>query len=427
MVYLLEESLFKKSTDSSFVQRQRFNLSNYHVPSSSSISVTKYFDNEFQQYYSAIVINLSSTDESNSTHQLKAYLIFYESDILRLIINDEHEQKRYKCHDILDPSFKTMKSYDLSSIQSVLDLQHSDSVLFDLPIPAMKCHIQFQPFALDVINAQTNNVVMSINKRSSLKYDRFEPIDKEVFNGFVDSMKRGCESIGIDIEFPTAQHLHGIPERTIQFSLPNTIDKNSNVLSEPYRMYNIDMPFFDIDKPIGLYGSIPFMYARPQDSSDNVAMFWHNTSETYVDIIEQPEGNSKSTHWYSETGIVDIFFMLSPSLNGIYQKYLLLTGAPVDQPRSAISYNQCRYSYMSQKDVLEVNKGFEEHKIPMDIIWLDIDHTNGKRYFTWNYETFPNPTQMINELVSKGRKVVTIVGKHWSSPHCTYFTLLPIS
>jgi len=29
-----------------------------------------------------------------------------------------------------------------------------------------------------------------------------------------------------------------------------------------------------------------------------------------------------------------------------------------------------------------VNAGFEDHDIPVDVIWLDIEHTNGKRSVT---------------------------------------------
>ena len=27
-----------------------------------------------------------------------------------------------------------------------------------------------------------------------------------------------------------------------------------------------------------------------------------------------------------------------------------------------------------------VDAGFDEHDIPMDVIWLDIEHTDGKKY-----------------------------------------------
>ena len=31
-----------------------------------------------------------------------------------------------------------------------------------------------------------------------------------------------------------------------------------------------------------------------------------------------------------------------------------------------------------------------------DVLWLDIEHTDGKKYFTWNKALFPNPAEMIN-------------------------------
>jgi alpha-glucosidase (family GH31 glycosyl hydrolase) len=36
-----------------------------------------------------------------------------------------------------------------------------------------------------------------------------------------------------------------------------------------------------------------------------------------------------------------------------------------------------------------VNAKFDEHDIPMDVMWLDIEHTDGKKYFTWDARKFP--------------------------------------
>ena len=32
------------------------------------------------------------------------------------------------------------------------------------------------------------------------------------------------------------------------------------------------------------------------------------------------------------------------------------------------------------KPLCSVDAGFDEHDIPMDVIWLDIEHTDGKKY-----------------------------------------------
>lgn len=81
-------------------------------------------------------------------------------------------------------------------------------------------------------------------------------------------------------------------------------------------------------------------------------------------------------------------------------------------PLFSLAYHQCRWNYNDQDDVKNVNGGFEEHQIPMDVMWLDIEHTNDKRYFTWDSNKFPNSEQMIQELSSFGRKLVTIVDPH---------------
>ena len=66
----------------------------------------------------------------------------------------------------------------------------------------------------------------------------------------------------------------------------------------------------------------------------------------------------------------------------------------------------------SLADVRAVDAKFEEHNFPYDVIWLDIEHTNGKRYFTWDSNLFPDSIRMINDIAAKGRKVVTIVDPH---------------
>ncbi len=42
-------------------------------------------------------------------------------------------------------------------------------------------------------------------------------------------------------------------------------------------------------------------------------------------------------------------------------------------------YHQCRWNYNDEADTLAVDAGFDDHDIPYDVIWLDIEHTDGKR------------------------------------------------
>lgn len=91
--------------------------------------------------------------------------------------------------------------------------------------------------------------------------------------------------------------------------------------------------------------------------------------------------------------------------------YLMLGVAPLPQMFS-LGYHQSRYSYMSQKEVLEVCNKFDEKKLPLDVIWMDIDYSDKKKYFTWDPKTFPNPNLMLNTLNKQGRKAVAVIDPH---------------
>lgn len=45
-------------------------------------------------------------------------------------------------------------------------------------------------------------------------------------------------------------------------------------------------------------------------------------------------------------------------------------------------------------------------------MWLDIEHTDSKKYFTWDDKKFSDPLEMIQNLTVVGRKLVTIVDPH---------------
>ncbi|CAN8075317.1 unnamed protein product [Agarophyton chilense] len=231
---------------------------------------------------------------------------------------------------------------------------------------------------------------------------------EETFQRFTDSKIRGPESIGVDVSFPFANHLYGIPERTVSFSLADTIGENNSVISEPYRLYNLDIFEFELVRPLGLYGSIPFLFAR--NGKESAGFLWLNTAETYVDIKTLDRG--RHSHWFSETGMIDTYFLPGPTASNVFKQYLWLTGVPAMPQRFALGYHQCRWNYRDEEDSKAVDAKFDELNLPYDVLWLDIEHTNGKRYFTWDYERFPDPAGLMNHIAARGRKMVTIIDPH---------------
>ena len=153
---------------------------------------------------------------------------------------------------------------------------------------------------------------------------------------------------------------------------------------------------------MSLYGSIPVMYA--QNTKSTVGVFNVVGSETWIDV-GHPSAQSTHTHWISESGILDIFLLPGPTPADIFAQYTRLTGTPVLPAEWALGYHQCRWNYVSSDDVRSVQKRFDEVDMPVDVFWLDIEYSEGHKYFMWDKKTFPDPVEMFKDVEAVGRKV----------------------
>jgi len=195
----------------------------------------------------------------------------------------------------------------------------------------------------------------------------------------------------------------------------------SGNFDQPYRLYNSDVFEYELNSPMTLYGSIPFMHAHRKDST--VGVFWLNAAETWVDVVKSKTSSNPlslgvggktdtRTHWFSESGLLDVFVFLGPSSRDVMQAYSDLTGPSQLPQQFAIAYHQCRWNYVTDEDVKDVDRKFDKYSIPYDVIWLDIEYTDGKKYFTWDAHTFADPIGMQKQLDSHGRKLVAIIDPH---------------
>jgi len=79
-----------------------------------------------------------------------------------------------------------------------------------------------------------------------------------------------------------------------------------------------------------------------------------------------------------------------------------LTGHIPMPPRWALGYQQCRYSYDPDTKVREIADNFRSHKLPCDVIWMDIDYMDAYRIFTFRKDEFPDPRGLNNYLHQQG-------------------------
>uniref|UniRef100_A0A667Y995 Glucosidase alpha, neutral C n=1 Tax=Myripristis murdjan TaxID=586833 RepID=A0A667Y995_9TELE len=357
------------------------------------------------------------------------------SGTVRILIDELQPFKaRYRVPDVItgEPQCEQLR----------VERQTKDSVTLTWSSGRHRVCVWHLPFRLEILSG--DEVVVTFNSKGKLWFEALQdpsraasngskPQDddaglwKETFQQFVDIKANGPTSIGADLRLHGFSHVYGLPEHADSLQLRDTSE------GAPYRLYNLDVFAYALYSRLGLYGSVPLLVAHKPDRT--VGVFWLNASETFVNVhysssdpqvnfaveslscLLAPFRTPKHTlhtdvHWLSESGVIDCMILLGPDPQQLFTQYAQLTGYQALPPLFSLGYHQCRWNYNDEADVRAVDAGFDRHNIPYDVIWLDIEHTDGKRYFTWDPALFPDPVGLQRHLEQKKRKLVVISDPH---------------
>ncbi|ODA82453.1 hypothetical protein RJ55_00960 [Drechmeria coniospora] len=456
----VKEHDFKKCDQSGFCKRNRAYADNAASQSSTWNSPYRILpgSSSFKdgQLHATI---LKTIDDKGKTARLPMIVSFLKSGAVRVTVDEERRQK--KDIELRHNSPARKERYNEAEnlvIVGGLDLDKEARIVFqdeaqmNIEYGAkLEAVVKMSPFEVEFRRDGVTHI--KFNDRGLLNMEHWRPkVDKpevpegqesqggeakqdegegdkgdeestwwdETFGGNTDTKPRGPESVALDISFVEYEHVYGIPEHAGPLSLKQTRGGEGNY-DEPYRLYNADVFEYILDSPMTLYGSIPFMQAHRKGSS--VGVFWLNAAETWVDIIK---GRSPSnphnlgpgakanthTHWISESGLLDVFVFLGPTPHDLTRQYGELTGYSAMPQEFAIGYHQCRWNYKSDDDVRDVDRKMDKFKIPYDVIWLDIEYTDDRKYFTFEQHSFPDPMGTGKQLDGHGRKLVLIIDPH---------------
>jgi alpha 1,3-glucosidase len=310
----------------------------------------------------------------------------------------------------------------------------------------------------------------------------------ESWKGNTDARPAGPQAVAFDLGFPSGATLYGLPERAAPAALrptagPDPANASAVLEAEPYRLYNLDVFEYEADSNFGLYGSIPVVIAHSPGGESGpagdggkksgsksavpaapttVGALWLNAAEMWVDLL-RPAGAAgpADTRWIAEAGVIDLWLFPGPTPSDVARQLARVSGPTALPQLFSLGYHQCRWNYKDEADVRGVDAGFDAHDMPYDVIWLDIEHTDGKRerqmergtrarkevhvsssssfsisptphlishltshfaflppfspgkrYFTWDKTYFPNPKALFDDIASRGRKAVAIVDPH---------------
>jgi len=242
------------------------------------------------------------------------------------------------------------------------------------------------------INIKTDSLWLQINK-NPLRFI-FKTTDGRIINedGTFGTYWMEGQIFSFKKLFPKEKFI-GLGEKT------GPLNRRGNA----YSNWNTDNPHYEgWDDP--LYSSIPFYMGMHQGLPYGI--FLDNTSRTTFNF---GAGNKRFSYFSAEDDQMDYYFIFHNKIKNILSDYALLTGHMKMPPAWGTGFQQCRWSYTPDKEVMEVASTFRDKNIPLDILYLDIDYMNAYKVFTWNPKTFPHPQRLVSKLKSMGIHTMVII------------------
>lgn len=173
---------------------------------------------------------------------------------------------------------------------------------------------------------------------------------------------------------------------------------------------------FRPDAP-SLYESIPFYVGLRGKTAYGV--FTDNTHRLRFDIAKTEPSRLRTTAW---GGTIDQYLVAGPSMKEVVRRYTLLTGrAPVPAPW-ALGFHQSRWEgpcdgspasaerhFCSASQILSFADTLRERGVPADGVFLDIQHMEGFRSFTFDGARFEDPEALFAALAARGLHASAII------------------
>lgn len=152
-----------------------------------------------------------------------------------------------------------------------------------------------------------------------------------------------------------------------------------------------------------LYCTTPFYIGIHHGLSYGI--FFDNSYKSFFNF---GASNNRFASFSADAGEMNYYFIQGATVQEILGHYTHLTGRMEMPPLWSIGYQQCRYSYYPDKEVLNLARTFRDKEIPADTIVFDIHYMDQYKIFTWSKRDFSDPLSLLRQLREMGFQVVVM-------------------
>lgn len=167
-------------------------------------------------------------------------------------------------------------------------------------------------------------------------------------------------------------------------------------------LWNIDTPAYSVDGGSHLYQSHPWVMGVRADGS----AFGIIADNTWRQSITT---DNHQVTFESLGPAFRVVVIERESPRDLMKALVELTGTMSLPPLWSLGYQQCRFSYQPDTQVMEIADQLRKHQIPSDVIWMDIDYMDGYKIFTFNPKEFSRPKALNDYLHQKHFKAVYMI------------------
>lgn len=294
------------------------------------------------------------------TSNAEVQITSYNSDIIRVRVNKNKIEKDFSYAIIASPASYLKKEFE-----------NEKSVIYYTS--TLKIQINKEPFRISFYT--TNN---------------------ECINA--DDTTNGIKWIGTEVinykKLFSDEKFIGLGEKT----------GGLNRRGSAYENWNSDVPGYTLNQD-PLYATIPFYIGIHNRLVYGI--FLDNSYKSYFNFGASTD--EKMMSFGAADGELNYYFIYGENVGKIINNYTYLTGKPQLPPLWSLGYQQCRYSYYPDTELLTIAKTFRDKKIPADVLYLDIHYMDNFKIFTFNPNYYSKSAETIEQLDKMGFKTVVIV------------------